>query len=658
VPQSVGALLQDRAARLAGRDRERRALSELLDDDGPLVAYVHGLAGVGKSALVNAFAAVARQRGAAVVELDGHDLYATRGALLTALLEGTTGVSGDGAAPSPERAARALAAQGERVVLLLDGYALLKTLDLWLCRTFLPSLPGSVRVAVAGREPPIDAWRSTYGSALRVLSLGNLPPADAVAMLRDRGVADTAAPRVNSIARGHPLSLQLAAEALRDRPTLRFDAIAVGPVGEKLARVYLDGLDPTTRRALDAASLTRRTTLSVLQAMLPDDDPTATFERLRALPFVVLSHDGLVVHDTVREVTSALLRATNPEAYWRMRAAAWSRLRTELRGAPPRDMGRYTADMLYLIEEQAVRHAFFPPAADEQAVAPAQPEDLPAIEDLARRWVGSHDCELVRRWWDAAQERFLIARDEHGAPSGFACLVEPHTVSPRLLEADPVACGWREHLRRERPPSDQRVLFLRFIAGGEVGSVAAAALLLEVTRKYMELRPQLRRVYARARDFYGADETCALVMGYLPLEGQPDTVCVDFGPASVDGWLDERASASCASPPERGSTRTSAAWRSTGRGSISRAWRQSSWAACSAGRAPPSRVRRCCRRCGAPTGPAVRTSSTSSSRRFGASSATAPAPWRRCAGSAIGSDRSPDLARCRCRAGACRSSPA
>ena len=30
-----------------------------------------------------------------------------------------------------------------------------------------------------------------------------------------------------------------------------------------------------------------------------------------------------------------------------------------------------------------------------------------------------------------------------------------------------------------------------------------------------------------------------MAMGYLPLDGVPDTVCMDFGPASVDGWLAE-----------------------------------------------------------------------------------------------------------------------
>ena len=30
-----------------------------------------------------------------------------------------------------------------------------------------------------------------------------------------------------------------------------------------------------------------------------------------------------------------------------------------------------------------------------------------------------------------------------------------------------------------------------------------------------------------------------MAMGYLPLEDVAHTVCMDFGPASVDGWLDE-----------------------------------------------------------------------------------------------------------------------
>ncbi len=105
----------------------------------------------------------------------------------------------------------------------------------------------------------------------------------------------------------------------------------------------------------------------------------------------------------------------------------------------------------------------------------------------------------------------------------------------RLLDADPLAGAWRAHLRGDRLPGGQTALFLRWMAATTYE--AGAALLLDATRVYMERRPQLRRVYGRAADFVEADQSCSLVMGYLPLEGVESSVCVDFGPASVDGWL-------------------------------------------------------------------------------------------------------------------------
>ena len=75
-------------------------------------------------------------------------------------------------------------------------------------------------------------------------------------------------------------------------------SVARTSASDELTALYLDGLDDSTRAALDAASVVRRTTLSLLEAMLPERAP------LRALPFVQLGHDGLVVHDTVREIES------------------------------------------------------------------------------------------------------------------------------------------------------------------------------------------------------------------------------------------------------------------------------------------------------------------------------------------------------------------
>jgi DNA-binding response OmpR family regulator len=529
MPRTLGALLREQASAVSGRERELAALGRLLEPDGPVVAYVHGLAGVGKTTLLNAFAARARAAGAVTLELDGHVVYPTQGAVLAAL----AGVRGD-EAPSLEEAVAAVGAQGERVVLIVDTFELLHMVDHWVYRTLIPALAGHVRVVLAGRDVPMKRWRG-YGALLSVVPLANLEPEAAEAMLIGSGVERAMAPRINSIAHGHPLSLRLAASALRDRPGLPLDEIAVGAVGAELACVYLDGLDAPTRRALDAAALTRRMTLPLLAAMLPDEDPAEAFERLRRLPFAELGADGLLVHDTVREATAALLRAADPQEYWRLRAAAWGHLRTELRGAPARELSRYTADLLYLIEDEGVRGAFFPAAAGEQRVAPACAGDLPAIERLA-----GPDADLVRRWFDAVPGALMVTRDGAGDVVGFACLAEPADVSPRLIDRDPLAARWRAHLRRDPPPRSQRSLFLRWMVG--LDQAAVGALVLDVTRTYVEMRPELRRVYGRAEDLIGTDGACAMAMGYLPLAGEPDTVCMDFGPASVDGWLAELGS--------------------------------------------------------------------------------------------------------------------
>jgi adenylylsulfate kinase-like enzyme len=70
--ETLGALLAQQAGEITGRERERAQLRRLLDPGGPVVAYIHGLAGVGKTTLLHAFAAEAREAGAVTVELDGH----------------------------------------------------------------------------------------------------------------------------------------------------------------------------------------------------------------------------------------------------------------------------------------------------------------------------------------------------------------------------------------------------------------------------------------------------------------------------------------------------------------------------------------------------------------------------------------------------------
>ncbi len=508
MPQTLQTMLDERLVALVGRGRERAALLDLVECDRPLVAFVHGIAGVGKSTLLRAAAVDARARGAVVVTLDGRTLEPTERGFLAALGDTLEGHDG-------------------RVVLVIDAHERLRLLDAWLRQELVPGLPGNVRVIIAGRDGPA-AWRRDLGELLRVVRLDNLTDETAVELLERNGVARPTAARVAPLTHGHPLSLQLAVGALAERPALAAEDAVMGAMVEELAGLYVDGLEPVTRRALDAASVVRRTTLSLLQAMLPDEDPADLFARLRALPFVELGPQGLLVHDAVRAATSALLRASDPARHRAHRSAAWTRLRAELRTAGGSDLWRYTADMLYLVENPIVRSAFFPSGPDDLVIEPARPGDGEAIAPQ-----GSDP--LLEAWWRQAPETFRVVRDADGAVRGYSSLCLPQDVPHTLLRDDPVAQAVLEHVRREPVPPGQRILIHRWSHG--VDRHAIATLWLDTKRAYLELRPRLRRLYVPASE---PDAALAVLapLGFVRLDvGVESFLLNDFGPGSIDAWL-------------------------------------------------------------------------------------------------------------------------
>jgi hypothetical protein len=521
------------------------ALLDVLGEKGPIVVFVHGIAGIGKSSLLEAFSVEARLHGATVVKLDCRSVEPTERGFIQELGSAIGSEVG-----TVDEATERLGHLGHRVVLALDTYELFRMMDTWLRLVFTPALPDNVRVVLCGREAPVSAWVTSpqWQGLFRSISLGLLKNHDALELLSHVGIKEEDARRINRLTRGHPLALRLAASAVTEHLGSHLEDSNIQRVVEELTRLYLaDVHDPLTRKVLEAASVIRCVTLSLLKAMLPEAAPQDAFERLRALPFVESRRDGLMVHDAVRDVIAASLKAADPSAYRDYRRAAWYHLRTEIRSASFPELWRYSADMLYILENPEVREAFFPSGTHDFAVEPARREDSMSIETIIERSEGPESARVLKTWWARAPQTFRVVRGSDGNVVGLVCIIDPATIKPVFLLNDPVTRGFCDHLRQNPMPKTQRVLFLRRWLSLELGEAACpvqAVCWLETKRAYMALRPNLRRVYGTLCDL-AAFGPALSKLGFRPMEGADvkldDVVyysaMLDFGPALVDGWL-------------------------------------------------------------------------------------------------------------------------
>ena len=527
-----------------GRSEEMAALLCVLGRDSYVVVHVHGIGGIGKSSLLEAFAEAARVRDATVVRLDCRTIEPTARGFLREL-----GAAIGGEVDTPEAAAERLGRLGDPVALAMDSYEVFRLMDTWLRQVFVPVLSDNVRVFLFGREPPVSAWMVSPGwqGLFQNIRLESLNEEEAIELLSKAGANAEEAHRLNRFAHGHPLALKLAAAAMTERPDLDLEEIVSQRVVEELVRVYLaDVRDPLTREVLEAASVVRRSTRSLLGAMLPDAAPQDAYERLHVLPFVESGSDGLILHDVVREAISAALRAADPARYRALRHAAWRQLRTELGTAGRSDLWRYTADMVYLIENPVIRETCFPSQSYPFAVEPALPDDGPAIRDIAERQDGPESAALLDGWWQRIPEAFFAVRDRDASVVGFYAMFDPAEVDRSALKDDPIVWRLWQHLQEDPIPRKQRALFIRRWLSrdqGEGPSSVQTACWVDIKRAYLERRSSLRRVYLTARN----PEPYAPVLptlgfqvldGQVEVDGGPYTSAVlDFGPSLVTGWM-------------------------------------------------------------------------------------------------------------------------
>ncbi|MBL3556493.1 MULTISPECIES: winged helix-turn-helix domain-containing protein [Marinobacter] len=563
MPQRMSDLLIAHAQQtFVGRIAELAILGKMLEPQGPRIVHVHGIAGIGKSTLLTRFASVARAEGAKVILLDCRHIEPTEQGVLRALGEAT-----GGPAQEMETVVGCLGRLGGVVVLAFDTFEVFRLLDTWLRQVFIPMLPENVRVVLVGREPPAGAWYSSpgWGQLMRAVPVSSLSENEAGELLRSLGVSPEQEALIARSTHGHPLALKLAAAAMGDATPEQWPAgTPIQHALDELTLLFLDDVNDTvTTRVLEGSAVVRRVTISLLQALFPDLPPREALDRLRRLPFVDATSDGLMIHEAVREAIARSLHASDPERYLTYRRSAWRQLTREAGFAGDGDLWRYTADVLFLIENPVVREAFFPSGSPVGlSVETARAVDEAALTDILHAREGAEASGTILTWWRRLPRLFSVVRTCEGPVVGFYCKFRSDEVEPGWLLDDPITEQWYLHLKRQPMPREAIALFCRrwlSVDDGDSPGDVQAAVWLDLKRAYMELRPRLRRVYLTITNLeaYGA---VARRLGFevladraVVMDGRVyHSAVLDFGPASVDGWLADLAAAELGVEREHG----------------------------------------------------------------------------------------------------------
>ena len=543
------------AGSIVGRAEERLRLTSLLARDGPAAVFVHGPGGIGKTALVTGTLASLPLK---AVTVDGREMEPTVPGALAAL-----GSSLGVPAPSSAPAAADKIADAGYDVLVFDSFERLNLLDGWIRNDLTTALPDSVTVVLVGRRGPNVAWRTAPGwrNLLAELVVGPMTPHDVDLLLASKGVRRENAERIRRFARGHPMAVVLAVEALVRHPDLTLESGVPAEAVEELFAMLLDDLPISERSAVEAVSVLRRVTVPLLAAVVDGQDVEDAWRSLRRLPFTATTAEGLELTGVAGPVLLEALELRDPLRVRELRARAARAI------VDSRTVGldwRSTADLLHLVQNPLIRNAYAPPGMLQHPVERARAEDRDEIVAIARRFTGEGSARLTTRWWSMRPEAFCVVRGDSGDVAGFsvtAALDDPANVPSE----DPAILAVLSHLRRDPVSAGARAVVFRWALGsrfGEQPTPEVAALVVDLKRTYLELRATLRRVYTVVADWPSAAPVLQ-VMGFASLgevliaDRRCVLACLDFGPGGVDAWIGRHVLVEQLPPPSLTAVRDS-----------------------------------------------------------------------------------------------------
>lgn len=394
----------------------------------PVVAYLHGPAGTGKSSLLRAVLRGLQADGVNSLLLDADAVGGTPEAIGRALGDQLPAPLPQG----PGLGAAAAAALQERVgargfVFAIDHYEEFVACDAWLRREILYRLGAGVCVLLVGRRSPDEAWPGDrpWRSVIRSVALRDFSPQEAAEFLRHCGVqGGEARSEALRLAGTSPSLLAVVADAVT-RLGARRSSVPTAEIGgeaDELGRcsaLVEQILHPGSRRRawraglgsngvdklLAAASLLSSFDRESVAAMVGSTVVEADWTQLTRLSLVYPHNGRYAIHETVRAAMNEIVVRQRPWAQQRWRRLVLSHL-----------LGRVHDGSVS--QEEAARVALSAPrfagrfggSVGTHVLTGGTAEDLVALEQPAE--------ELL--WLQRTHpEAFRVLRDAEDAPLGY-----------------------------------------------------------------------------------------------------------------------------------------------------------------------------------------------------------------------------------------------
>ncbi|HEX9998079.1 MAG TPA: hypothetical protein VGB45_13140 [Abditibacterium sp.] len=481
-------LQQARQRFFVGRSVEMLAWQTALNaENWPVpIWHIYGLGGIGKTSLLRQWRRVAGESGVQFLCLDAREFEPNSESFCAALREGLSenlGVRAE--ATSPQALCGLIGAISGRVVLEIDTFELLSSLDGWLRANFLPFLPANCAVTLAGRDPLPMTWRGDSGwwELVRSFNLGALSECESSEYLARRGIASGAQKLWLNWAHGHPLALSLAADVWLQQPSSQHAQSLLTPenlgevieerlgpadvpqlVGSLLHHLVDEVPSPAHRAALEACGIVAVMSEELLAEMLAGAFPSAhdsglvahpdshaLFEWVRGLSVMQSNRFGIFPHDLVREVLVADVRWRSPQWHGELHRSArnhYLRLIHQTSGAAQQ---RAIFGCIFLHRQSPGVAPYLHWGDSQLSLDVVRNGEI----DEILRWIETHEGPQSRQigahWFALQPQNWLAVRDGNGAAQGFVFQLALQNAQLTHLEADPGALAAWKYLETHAP---------------------------------------------------------------------------------------------------------------------------------------------------------------------------------------------------------------